>query len=235
MNKTLRILGVLVIAGLGNNLAWGAKLPPGSNDGVQPASNFFLCQSAYTGEPQTYSCRDYRAGKRKFRAYFQGGTTPRAIATLDANGLTTEVRLLNQPGDEFVALPVTPPKDIPATAKFQGSGVCLDDHDKNVPCGVFIDKAARTPQIARYMVFYDAAGAGVVQFDKQEAGPNRDAIPAELAYQIGVRLMSSDCCHEEGLGYLKMALSLFPDSRIYRNTYEHYRVELAASPGNAGV
>ena len=235
MNKSLRILGVLLIAGLGNNLAWGAKFPHGANSGARPASNFFLCQSNHTGETQTYSCRDYREGKQKFRAYFQGGATPRAVATLNANGQVSEVQLLDQPGDELIVLPAKPPRDIPATAKFQGSGVCLDDHDKDVPCGVFIDKAARTPQIARYMVFYDAAGAGVVQFDKQEAGPNRDAIPAELAYQIGKRLMDSDCCRTEGLSYLKMALSLFPDSRIYRKTYERYRVELAASPANAGV
>ena len=235
MNKTLRTLGVLAIAGLGTNLAWGAKTPYGSKNRVQPASNFFLCQSNHTGKPQIYSCRDYREGKQKIRAYFQGGATPRAVATLDANGQVDELKLPDQPGDEFVVIPVKPPKNIPATAKFQGSGVCLDDHDKDVPCGVFIDRAARTPQITRYMVYYDAAGAGVSQFDKQEAGPNRDAIPAELAYQIGKRLMNSDCCRAEGLGYLKMALSLFPDSRVYRKTYEHYRVELAASPGNAGV
>jgi hypothetical protein len=143
--------------------------------------------------------------------------------------------LPNQPGEELVAFPVRPPKVIPATAKFQGSGVCLDDHDKNVPCGIFVDKPARVPEITRYMVYYDAAGDGIVQLEKQVAGPNRDAIPAELAYQIGVRLMNSDCCRAEGLGYLELALSLFPDSRVYRKTFEHYRVELAASPSKTGA
>lgn len=235
MNKTLRILGMVAIAGLGNNPAWAAKLPPFAKNGIQVTSNFFLCHSDHTGKKLTYSCRDYRQDKQQIRAYYRGGTIPKAVATLDANGQVTAIQFADQPNDKLVALPVPPPSIIPATAKFQGSGVCLDEQDKNVPCGIFVDKRARTTEITRYMVYYDANGEGVVQVDKQAAGPNRDAIPAELAYQIGVRLMDSDCCRAEGLGYLKLALSLFPDSGVYRKTYEHYRVELAASLVNKGV
>jgi hypothetical protein len=235
MNKTLSVLGILAIVGLGSSPAWAAKLPPFSKNGIQPTSNFFLCQSDHSGKTLTYSCRDYRQGEQKIRAFYKGGTIPKAVATLDANGRVTAIQLPDQSNDKPVALPVRPPSVIPATSKFQGSGVCLDEHDKNVPCGIFIDKPARMPEITRYMVYYDAKGDGVVQLDKQAAGPNRDAIPAELAYQIGVRLMDSDCCRTEGLGYLKLALSLFPDSGVYRKTYERYRVELASSPVNKGV
>jgi len=224
MNKTLSVLGILAMAGLGSNQAWGAKFPPVAGNGIQPSSNFFLCQSDHTGQTQIYSCHDYRRGNQRLRAYFNGGTIPRAVAMLDAEGHVSAIQLPGQLAD----IPVRAPRQIPATAKFQGSGVCLDEHDRNVPCGIFVNKPARMPEITRYLVYYDAGGDGVIQFEKQVAGPNRDAIPAELAYQIGVRLMDSDCCRAEGLGYLKLALSLFPDSRVYRKTFDRYRVELAA-------
>jgi len=229
MNKPSRLLGILVITWLGINPAWAAKLPPLTNGMILPTTNFFLCESSHTGEPQIYSCRDYREDGQRFRVYFKGGAAPKAVANLDPNGRVTAIHLSNQPGTHLVTFPVRPPKAIPATAKFQGLGVCLDEHDSNVPCGIFVDKPARMPEITRYLVYYDAGGNGMVQVDKQAAGPNRDAIPAELAYQIGVRLMDSDCCRSEGLGYLKLALSLFPDSRVYRRTYERYRVEVASS------
>jgi hypothetical protein len=235
MNRSLYLLGLLAMAGLSSTPALGAKLPQFSTNGIRPVSNFFLCQSSHSGKTQAYSCRDYRQGDQRFRAYYRGGTAPKAVATLDTRGRITGLQVAEQANDKPTAFPVRPPRGVPATAKFQGSGVCLNDNDKNVPCGIFVDKSARVPVIARYMVFYDAKGSGVTTFDREEAGPNRDAIPAELAYQIGVRLMASDCCRVEGLRYLKAALSLFPDSMVYRKTYERYRVELAASPSNPGA
>lgn len=228
MNKSLSFLGLLVMTGFAGSPVLAAKPPQFPGNGMRPVSSFFLCQSSHSGTAQAYSCRNYRKGDRRFRAYYRGGTVPKAVAMLDPSGHITGLQVAENAGDNGIAFPVRPPRGIPATAKFQGSGVCINDDDKNIPCGVFIDRSARVPVIARYMVFYDANGSGATVFDRQEAGPNRDAIPAELAYQIGVRLMASDCCRTEGLGYLKAALSLFPDSGVYRKTYERYRVELAA-------
>lgn len=224
MKRSLFIVPLMAAAGFAANTSMAAG-PVASL-----TKDFFLCESSHTGQPITYSCRDYRVGDKIQRFYFHGGATPKAVATIVGQGVqsmeTVNTRL------EY---PVRPPKGIPVGAQFMGSGICIDNRDRDVPCGVFAHKPARFPKTVRYMVFYDVAGKGAVRVDRQTAGPNPDAIPAELAYQIGLGLVQADCCRRDGLGYLKMALSLFPDFDVYRDTYNRYSNKLAvidsATPG----
>jgi len=219
MNKSFFIAPLMVIAGF----AAGPSMASGPLTDAKPVPSlerdFFLCQSSHTGNPVTYSCRDYRVGNNIRRFYFNGGTIPMAVATIGSPG--SQLQSLEKT-NVAMNYPVQPPSGIPSGAQFMGSGVCIDDLDRNVPCGVFTHKPARFPKTMRYLVFYDANGRGVTRIDRQNAGPNPDAIPAELAYQIGLGLVESDCCRHDGLGYLKMALSLFPDSTEYRQAYERY-------------
>jgi len=231
MSRSLFIVPLMAVAGFAAN----PSIASGPTAGL--AKDFFLCQSRHSGHPVTYSCRDYRIGNTIQRFYFHGGATPKAVATIvdrDVQSMETANTRLDYP--------VIPPKGIPASAQFMGSGICIDNRDRDVPCSVFAHKPARFPNTVRYMVFYDAAGKGAVRIDRQNAGPNPDAIPAELAYQIGLSLVQADCCRRDGLGYLKMALSLFPDFDVCRDTYNRYSNKLAvidnALPGmrdNSGV
>lgn len=44
-------------------------------------------------------------------------------------------------------------------------------------------------------------------------------MPAELAYQIGLSLLKTYCCQQQGLEYIRHASQMFPDSTLYRTTY----------------
>lgn len=228
MQKFLGFLAIGLSLGFGmrNVLATETQSPVGN---ATLARDFFLCQSDHTGTNEVYSCREYRQDQQLVRFYFKGGNTPRAKATIRVTSNDVPVQVLQKPAEPLPPLAVLPPKGVPRAAEFIGSGVCLDSKDQSVPCGIFAHKPARFPKKFRYMVFYDANGKGATTIERQEAGPNPDAIPAELAYRIGKRLVESDCCQADGLGYLRYAMSLFPNFGVYRDAYVQYRRHLAVA------
>ena len=75
--------------------------------------------------------------------------------------------------------------------------------------------------------FITQAQNGRSFIDVEDAGANKDAMVAELAYQIGTSLWQTECCHEQALQYLAYALQLFPRSITYRHAYQRSRAVLA--------
>lgn len=185
--------------------------------------DFFLCTSDHSGKKQTYSCRDYTENDVSYRLFFRGGSKPKAAARVDGRMPNEIYRHYDISKLQLPVYQVAPPEGLPAGSRFIGSGVCRNEQNEPLPCGVFEHAPARDPYTYRYMVFYHDLGGGPVKIGKYIAGPNDNAIPAEFAYQTGLGLVQSSCCAAEGLAYLAYAHELFPDSREYRQAYERYQ------------
>ena len=110
---------------------------------------------------------------------------------------------------------------------------------KSIPCAAFRHKVPRIENITDYMVYYSAKGTGPENISPVYVGRNSDAMPAELAYQIGLNLLKTKCCQQSALKYIEHAYQLFSDSPLYRTTYQKFRLQLAkdtqASFNSSGV
>jgi hypothetical protein len=178
-----------------------------------------LCEYQYRGKHETFACQDVAVKNQQYRVLFKGGRIPRAII---AKGLQADQDLVvwpvkNSRHAHVCSFPV--PEQLPASAKFKGMGICKNDKNESIPCGIFRDKKSRRQKIPDYLVLYDVAGNGPEEVSVIHNGINRDAVPAELAYQIGLQLLKSTCCQQSGFAYLKYAYLLFPDSTLYREAY----------------
>lgn len=188
------------------------------------AYDFFLCQSDHTGHVQTYSCRQYEENNQAYRLYYRGGNTPKAVAIVSGRMPNESFQFfdLEQPG--LPTYDITPPDGVPETATFLGTGVCKNSESEKLPCGVFEHRPARNLNIFRYMVFYHHFGGGPIEIVKQLADPNPDAMPAEIFYQLGLRFVKTSCCYADGVAYLQQAKNLFPDSMLYHEAYNRYKI-----------
>lgn len=188
-----------------------------------------LCQHPVEGVATTFACREYRNADFRYLLLFKGGPLPKAMLR---NGLPREVPDPGSaPGTEATR-PLcrqSPPPGVPDSATYRGTGVCLDAHDRAVPCSVYEHALARSPHAMRYLVFYDPHGAGATHIDAQVAGDNTNALLAELAFQTGTQLVNSTCCSAQAQGYFAYALDLFPDEPDYRAAYDA-GLELAPVP-----
>lgn len=193
---------------------------------AQPVEHLKLCESAYTGYWQQYSCQDYQHGKERYRVIYRGGLIPKAIVTLNR---WQQEQLIWSPvfGDRKMSCPLPPPNGMPSQASHRGTGVCQDDNDADVPCSVYEHKAARKTEYHRYMVYYQPNGDGAKIIDGQVAGTNKNAMVAELAYQLGRNLLETNCCSEQAMHYLEFAHSLFPRAEEYHAAYQQARSILA--------
>lgn len=186
-----------------------------------------LCQSSYNGSSQQYSCQDYQANEQTYRIIYLGGLVPKAILYLDAQN---KEHLEWSPtfGDQNLVWSLPVPKGVPTEAVHYGTGVCQDEYGKKIPCSVYEHRVARKAEYHRYMVFYAPDGSGPTHVDEQVAGENKNAMLAEIAYQIGLSLLDTDCCSEQAMAYLELAYSLFPNAMVYQKAYEHAKSVLAA-------
>jgi len=185
-----------------------------------------ICQSDFNGIKRFYSCQDYRSGNTAYRVMYRGGNYPKAIVRINTDGSSN---LISAPlfGDNRLNCPLKPPAGIPEYAVHRGTGVCYDDNDKMVACSIFEHAAARQLEETRFMTFYTNGQEESIQIDAQVAGNNTDAMVAELAYQIGMSLLETDCCTEQAVKYLKQAYQLFPRAEAYKKAYRHSRATLA--------
>lgn len=187
--------------------------------------DFYLCKSAHKGRIDTYSCRDYRSANQQYRVFYKGGVAPKAVARVRYRNSGESLTYIELPESRSSICDVVPPTTVPRTAKFLGTGVCEDKHERNVPCSVFRAAPARQFNIVAYIVFYDREGNGPSLIDAQPVGSNHDALVAEMAFQIGTDLIDTACCYKQGLRYLTYAIKRFPQSRAYREVYRWYKWE----------
>ncbi|MDH5407716.1 MAG: hypothetical protein OEZ33_01440 [Gammaproteobacteria bacterium] len=191
-----------------------------------PVGELRLCSSSYSGLKQQYSCQDYELKGHHFRVIYRGGLVPKAIVRLDKYQ-NEKLVWSTQFGDRRMACPINAPKGMPKHAKHLGIGICVDDLDKEVPCSVYEHQAARSMEYHRFMVFYKADGSGTSMVDKQVVGANQNAMVAEIAYQLGLSLLQTDCCSEQSMAYLELAHKLFPQAQDYHAAYQHAQSVLA--------
>lgn len=185
-----------------------------------------ICQSAFNGKQANYSCQDYRSGDNRYRILYKGGRTPKAVLALNADG---SEQLLSSPlfGDQTLNCPLNAPAGVPKHAMHRGIGVCRDENDKPVACSIFQYAAARETVTHSYMVYYPGTEQKKIRVEVEEAGANKDAMVAELAFQLGMSLWKTDCCHAQAVQYLAYAYHLFPRSETYRHAYQRGRAVLA--------
>ena len=176
-----------------------------------------ICQSSFTGISQQYSCQDYRSKTGHYRVIYKGGLEPKAIVKLAATGKES---LIYSPswGDQAIYCPLPAPISIPAHAKHRGIGICVDENNANIPCSVYEHAQARQSRSWRYLVFYRNKGQTEIA-SRMAAGDNKDAMVAELAFQLGLSLLETSCCSDQATAYLEHAHRLFPRVTVYRNGY----------------
>jgi len=185
--------------------------------------SFQLCQSDHSGNNELYACQNFDSINGHYRVFFLGGRHPKAIATVADNGDINEMLWSEETQVDRPVCDLPPPIQVPAEAKFIGASICKDEADQSIPCTVFRHKAPRLTTNSDYMVFYNADGTGPKYTLTINLGVNPDALPAELAYQIGLNLLKTQCCQQRGLEYIAHAYQLFPGSALYRTTYRHFR------------
>lgn len=190
--------------------------------------SFQLCHSDHGGNNELYACQNFASPDGHYRVFFKGGRFPKAIAMIAENGevnkmLWSEAKQVDRPVCNF-----PPPKQIPATTKFIGAGVCENNAGQSIPCTAFRNKAPRLKTITDHMVYYNKDGTGPEYTSTINISVNHDAVPAELAFQIGLNLIKTQCCQQRGLQYIKHAYQLYPSSALYRTAYQHFRQQTSS-------
>jgi len=181
-----------------------------------------LCEREINGPVETYACREYRDAGNRYELLFKGGPAPKAIRQQATGDEQASLRAFSRADAQGQACRQTPPPGVPTHATYRGTGVCLDAKDRSVPCSLFEHAMARDPVAMRYLVLYDPQGGGPIDIDAQPVGENTNAIPAELAFQIGRALASTGCCEAEAHGYLAHAVALFPGDATYRASLQSH-------------
>lgn len=217
-------------------------LSPGANaacPGVLPAdataaSSLYLCKSNQAGTTEHYACQDFTSASGNYRVKFKGGSRPRIVSKFDPQeGREQQIWPAGQKAvNTNCQLPLN--QQVPATSRFHGAGICMDENDKSVPCAVFRHKSHRRETFTDYLTLYRTDGTGARKTEAVYSGYNKDAMPAELAYQIGVSLLNTGCCQTQGLEYIRQAYLLFPTSSLYSQAYQQFKSQLSTT-GNTVV
>ncbi len=177
-----------------------------------------VCQSNFTGVKLDYVCQDYRANGQHYQILYKGGVNAKAILQIDTHS-KQQVQSVLMKG---VACSIPAPSGIPAHALHRGIGLCLDQNDDTVPCSIYEHAEARQPVQYRNFVFYktDNKGDEKITIQTMSIQSNKDAMSAELSYQIGISLSKTECCAEQAIEYLAYAYKLFPHADLYREAYQ---------------
>ncbi len=196
-----------------------------------PVRDLHICRSRHDGKNTVYACQDFASGDEFYRVLFKGGRNPKAITALAADGEAGRVIWSEDEETDPPVCSLAPPPQAPATNQFVGVGVCKDDAGQSVPCAVFRRKAPRAQITTDYLVFYHADGSGPQRAIPMYVETDPDALPAELAFQIGRRLVKSRCCRHRGLQYLQYASQAYPDSNLYRKALQESVGEQVSGSG----
>ena len=178
--------------------------------------SFFLCTSKHTGKSEQYACQNFISRYGSYRAYFKSGAQPKAIAKITKKGLIIRLLWSEETSRVSPEFKFPPPDIIPSSAFFVGAGICKNKKEQNVPCSAFRLKAPRYRNITDYVVLYKPDGKGVDSSTSITLLSNKKTMPAEMAFQIGLNLLKTDCCDVDARRYLEYAYQQFPKSNLYR-------------------
>ena len=186
----------------------------------------WLCQLSHAGHADVFSCREYESNGTRYRAYYRGGTTPKAVARIEQGTNGEDLKWLEYANGSGPLCETKPPAAIPKTSHHIGSGVCESNTGQLLPCSIFEDHPPGQMTIVHYTVFYDRDGKGPQTIEPVTIGLNFGAMTAELAYHIGAELADTACCPGKALDYLAYAVDQYPDHDPYRNEYEWQRLDM---------
>ncbi|MEJ2142756.1 MAG: hypothetical protein P8Y24_10470 [Gammaproteobacteria bacterium] len=227
MNKEFRfyLVSLFILGCLGMPVKASAACPGFLPADATPVRNLYLCKSGHNGLENEYACHDFTSRSGEYRVLFKGGVNPIAIIRIDTDGNVKQYiwRVDHETGQPVCMLPVN--RQVPENSEFNGAGVCQDENNRSVPCTVFRYKGPRRQTFTDYVSLYGVGGNGVQQTDPVYTGYNKDAMPAELAYQIGLSLLNTTCCKKQGLEYIEQAYLLFPASQLYSQAYQQFKSE----------
>ncbi|MDH5424391.1 MAG: hypothetical protein OEY29_05295 [Gammaproteobacteria bacterium] len=187
--------------------------------------SFYICRSRLNGKESVYACQNFISRFGYYRVFFKSGRFPKIIEKISKKGKLISViwsvsNSTSQPEYNF-----RPPGLIPDSSRFIGAGVCKNEQDQEVPCSVFRFSAARYTEVKDYLVMYKKDGTGPDSQTAIALQPNHDAMPAEMAYQIGLNLLDTVCCQDRAVQYLEYAASLFPDSVMYKKALKQRQLK----------
>jgi hypothetical protein len=230
--RALLVAGLLLTAALGggspafaqqgqNRASCPAFLPADAT----PVRSLHLCRSGSDGSMAAYACQDFVSGQERYQVMFKGGSNPRAIIRLAADGEVSEVVWSGTKKTEHPVCNLASPPQAPGANHFISAGVCTDDDGKSVPCAVFRRDSKYATLVTDYLVFYNADGRGPHHAIPMYVDTDPDAIPAELAFRTGMRLVKSSCCRHRGLQYLQYVAQISPNSTLYREALQQARAK----------
>lgn len=232
MNKPLLIsafglASLLALEGVDSaRLDSAQRCKPPIGPGSELARDFWLCESTHAGQKNLFSCREYQTGGTRYRAYYRGGTIPKAVARIEQGANGENLVWIDSAGNSQPLCETAPPTAIPSTSHHVGSGVCESSAGQSLPCSIFEDHPPGQMIVVHYMVFYDKDGNGPQTIEPITIGDNVDGMAAELAFRIGAELAAAACCPNKALDYLAYALEEYPDYDAYRNEYEWQRMDM---------
>jgi len=189
-----------------------------------------ICESSFNGVSDIYSCQDYQSSDTRYRVLYKGGILPKAIIALNDQN-HEELIWSTLFGDKKLSCPLIAPQGIHIHALHRGTGICTNNNDQYVPCSIYEYKAPRRIESHRYLVFYPA----------NETEPNRvhvetfvfdsyeDAMTAEIAYQLGLSLLETECCRQQAMTYLEYAYHLYPKANKYSKAYNNAKFNLSVN------
>ena len=179
--------------------------------------NFFLCSLKHTGKSEQYACQNFISRYGSYRSYFKAGAQPKAIAKITKKGVIIRLLWSEETSRVSPEFNFPPPDIIPSSAFFVGAGICKNEKGKNVPCSAFRLSAPRYSNITDYIVIYKPDGKGVSSSTSITLASNKKTMPAEMAFQIGLDLLKTDCCDTDARRYLEYAYQQFPESSLYQH------------------
>jgi len=196
-------------------------------------NNLKVCQSAFSGITDTYSCQDYQTSENKYRVLYKGGILPKAIVALNEHQ-SEKLIWSTLFGDKKLSCPLIAPEGIHIHANHRGTGICTNNNDQMVPCSIYEHKASRKIKAHRYLVFYPENGATLqaINIETFVFDSTQDAMTAEIAYQIGLSLLDTQCCSQQAMHYLEYAYNLYPKANKYSKAYNNAKFNLSTNKIN---
>ncbi|MFV1983816.1 MAG: hypothetical protein ACC657_09795 [Thiohalomonadales bacterium] len=187
-----------------------------------------ICESAYNGISDIYSCQDYQSADRNYRVLYKGGIVPKAIVVLNEQQ-QEKIIWATIFGDKKLHCPLIAPRGIHINAKHRGTGICTNDHDQFVPCSVYEHKVSRQIDSHRYLVFYptNETNTNLIKVETYIFDATEDAMTAEIAYQFGLSLLDTECCSQQAMTYLEYAYHLYPKANKYSKAYNNAKFDLS--------
>ncbi len=195
-----------------------------------------ICESAFNGISDNYSCQEYQSERQLFRVLYKGGALPKAIIAV-TDEKHEELIWSSIFAGKKIDCPIVPPLGIHIHAKHLGTGICNDEFDHDVPCSVYEHNAPRRTESHRYLVLYPIEGSNAkkVKITTFIHDATVDTMTAEIAYQFGLSLLDSNCCSQQAMAYLEYAYHLYPKENKYSKAYNNARFNLSSLHVNVAV